>query len=59
MTVFKKTVLSGFVSKNILKGGAGDSDGQAVSALETSNSCRFTVKNAAPQDKAVFHHGKR
>ncbi len=31
MTAFEKTVLFSFVSKNILKGGAGGSDSRSVS----------------------------
>ncbi len=44
MTAFEKTVLFSFVSKNMLKGGAGVSDNRSVSVVETGNSCRFTIK---------------
>ncbi len=58
MTAFEKTVLFSLVSKNILKGGVGGSDSRSVSAVETGNSCRFTIKTRHYRIKRCFIMGK-
>lgn len=55
---FRKNGVIQFGVKNILKGGVGGSDSRSVSAVETGNSCRFTIKTRHYRIKRCFIMGK-
>ena len=58
MTAFEKTVLFSFVSKNILKGGAGGSDSRSVSVWKPATPVVLQQKTRHYRIKRCFIMGK-